>query len=183
MFSDIGLDWDPFAYDKKDFDESKVHRKANGQFGSGGSNEPFGKAYNEYSGKPKEAIEYLLKEKNGYVPNAIYKEGIGNIDIVWGEAGTGKGGYGLAHIIRRRNEEGNNGEEFVKQLPDIIEHGKIYSKIAQINNEGSYIRKNEQDRVYIGTRDKEIVIRLTWNDETHNWLLTGYIRYEENKEL
>lgn len=183
LFSDIGLDWDPFAYDKKDFDESKVHRKANGQFGSGGSNEPFGKAYNEYSGKPKEAIEYLLKEKNGYVPNAIYKEGIGNIDIVWGEAGTGKGGYGLAHIIRRRNEEGNNGEEFVKQLPDIIEHGKIYSKIAQINNEGSYIRKNEQDRVYIGTRDKEIVIRLTWNDETHNWLLTGYIRYEENKEL
>ena len=183
LFGDIGLDWDPFAYDKKDFDESKVHRKANGQFGSGGSNEPFGKAYNEYSGKPKEAIEYLLKEKNGYVPNAIYKEGIGNIDIVWGEAGTGKGGYGLAHIIRRRNEEGNNGEEFVKQLPDIIEHGKIYSKIAKIDNEGSYIRKNEQDRVYIGTRDKEIVIRLTWNDETHNWLLTGYIRYEENKGL
>ena len=183
LFSDIGLDWDPFAYDKKDFDESKVHRKANGQFGSGGSNEPFGKAYNEYSGKPKKAIEYLLKEKNGYVPNAIYKEGVGNIDIVWGEAGTGKGGYGLAHIIRRRNEEGNNGEEFVKQLPDIIEHGKIYSKIAKIDNEGSYIRKNEQDRVYIGTRDKEIVIRLTWNDETHNWLLTGYIRYEENKGL
>lgn len=183
LFSDIGLDWDPFAYDKKDFDESKVHRKANGQFGSGGSNEPFGKAYNEYSGKPKEAIEYLLKEKNGYVPNAIYKEGIGNIDIIWGEAGTGKGGYGLAHIIRRRNEEGNNGEEFVKQLPNIIEHGKIYSKIAQIDNEGRYIRKNEEDRVYIGTRDKEIVIRLTWNDETHNWLLTGYIRYEENKEL
>lgn len=183
LFGGIGLDWDPFAYDKKEFDESKVHRKANGQFGSGGSNEPFGKAYNEYSGKPKEAIEYLLKEKNGYVPNAIYKEGIGNIDIVWGEAGTGKGGYGLAHIIRRRNEEGNNGEEFVKQLPDIIEHGKIYSKIAQINNEGRYIRKNEEDRVYIGTRDKEIVIRLTWNYETHNWLLSGYIRYEENKEL
>lgn len=183
LFSDIGLDWDPFAYDKKDFDESKVHRKANGQFGSGGSNEPFGKAYNEYSGKPKEAIEYLLKEKNGYVPNAIYKEGIGNIDIIWGEAGTGKGGYGLAHIIRRRNEEGYNGEEFVKQLPDIIEHGKIYSKIAKIDNKGRYVRKNEEDRVYIGTRDKEIVIRLTWNDETHNWLLSGYIRYEENKEL
>lgn len=183
LFSDIGLDWDPFAYDKKDFDESKVHRKANGQFGSGGSNEPFGKAYNEYSGKPKEAIEYLLKEKNGYVPNAIYKEGIGNIDIIWGEAGTGKGGYGLAHIIRRRNEEGNNGEEFVKQLPDIIEHGKIYSKIAKIDNKGSYIRKNEEDRVYIGTRDKEIVIRLTWNYETHNWLLSGYIRYEETKGL
>lgn len=183
LFSYIGLDWDPFAYDKKDFDESKVHRKANGQFGSGGSNEPFGKAYNEYSGKPKEAIEYLLKEKNGYVPNAIYKEGIGNIDIIWGEAGTGKGGYGLAHIIRRRNEEGNNGEEFVKQLPDIIEHGKIYSKIAKINNKGSYVRKNEEDRVYIGTRDKEIVIRLTWNNETNNWLLSGYIRYEENKGL
>ena len=187
LFSDIGLDWDPFAYDE--FDESKVHRKPNGQFGTGGSNnsptnnEPFGKAYNEYSGKPKEAIEYLIKQKNGHVPNAIYKEGIGDIDIVWGEEGKGKGGYGLAHIIRRRNEEGNNGEEFVKQLPDIIEHGKIYSKIAKIDNEGRYIRKNEEDRVYIGTRDKEIVIRLTWNYETHNWLLSGYIRYEETKGL
>lgn len=162
LFGGLGLNWDPFAYDE--FDESKVHRKANGQFGSGGSNESFGKAYNEYSGKPKEAIEYLLKEKNGYVPNAIYKEGIGNIDIVWGEAGTGKGGYGLAHIIRRRNEEGYDGEEFVKQLPDIINNGKVYKK------------EGHTKRIYVGTETAEIAIKLEWEDKDKIWLVSGYVK-------
>ena len=166
LFGNLSLDWDPFAYDE--FDESKVHRKTNGQFGSGGSssenNEPFGKAYNEYSGKPKEAIEYLIKKKNGYVPNAIYKEGIGDIDIVWGEAGTGKSGYGLSHIIRRRNEEGYNGEEFVKQLPDIINDGKVYKK------------EGHTKRIYVGTETAEIAIKLEWEDKDKIWLVSGYVK-------
>lgn len=166
LFGGLSLDWDPFAYDE--FDESKVHRKPNGQFGSSGSssknNEPFGKAYNEYSGKPKEAIEYLIKKKNGYVPNAIYKEGIGDIDIVWGEAGTGKSGYGLSHIIRRRNEEGYNGEEFVKQLPDIINDGKVYKK------------EGHTKRIYVGTETAEIAIKLEWEDKDKIWLVSGYVK-------
>ena len=165
LFGNLSLDWDPFAYDE--FDESKVHRKTNGQFGSGGSssenNEPFGKAYNEYSGKPKEAIEYLIKKKNGHVPNAIYKEGIGDIDIVWGEAGTGKGGYGLSHIIRRRNEEGYNGEEFVKQLPDIINNGKVIDRDKGLG------------RLYVLNNNKEVAIRLTWDNKERNWLVSAYI--------
>lgn len=165
LFGNLSLDWDPFAYDE--FDESKVHRKTNGQFGSGGSssenNEPFGKAYNEYSGKPKEAIEYLIKKKNGHIPNAIYKEGIGDIDIVWGEAGTGKGGYGLSHIIRRRNEEGYNGEEFVKQLPDIINNGKVIDRDKGLG------------RLYVLNNNKEVAIRLTWDNKERNWLVSAYI--------
>lgn len=165
LFGGLSLDWDPFAYDE--FDESKVHRKPDGQFGSGGSssdnNEPFGKAYNEYSGKPKEAIEYLIKKKNGHVPNAIYKEGIGDIDIVWGEAGTGKGGYGLSHIIRRRNEEGYNGEEFVKQLPDIINNGKVIDRDKGLG------------RLYVLNNNKEVAIRLTWDNKERNWLVSAYI--------
>lgn len=166
LFGGLSLDWDPFAYDE--FDESKVYRKPNGQFGSGGSNsknnEPFGKAYNEYSGKPKEAIEHLIKKKNGHVPNAIYKEGIGDIDIVWGEAGIGKGGYGLSHIIRRRNEEGYNGEEFVKQLPDIINNGKVYKK------------EGHTKRIYVGTETAEIAIKLEWEDIDKIWLVSGYVK-------
>lgn len=168
LFAGLGLDWDPFVYDE--FDESKVHRKANGQFGTGGSNnsttnnEPFGKAYNEYSRKPKEAIEYLIKKKNGHVPNAIYKEGIGNIDIVWGEEGKGKGGYGLAHIIRRRNEEGYDGEEFVKQLPNIINNGKVYKK------------EGHTKRIYVGTETAEAAIKLEWEDKDKIWLVSGYVK-------
>lgn len=164
LFGGLSLDWDPFAYDE--FDEIKIHRKANGQFGSGGSSkddEPFGKAYKEYSGKPKEAIEYLIKKKDGYVPNAIYKEGIGDIDLVWGEEGKGKGGYGLAHIIRRRNEEGYNGEDFVKQLPDIIGNGKIIDRDKSLG------------RLYVLNNNKEVAIRLTWDDKERNWLVSAYI--------
>lgn len=36
----------------------------------------FGPAFKEYSGKPEQALEHLLKVKKGHVPAAIYKEGI-----------------------------------------------------------------------------------------------------------
>ncbi len=167
LFGGLGLDWDPFAYDE--FDESKINRKSNGQFGTGGcgsseSEESFGEAYKEYSGKPSEAIKHLLNVKNGYVPNAIHKEGIGDIDFVWGEAGKSKGGYGLAHIIRRRNEEGYDGEEFVKQLPDIIKNGKVYKKEGHTN------------RIYIGTENIEAAVKLEWEDKERVWLVSGYVK-------
>ncbi len=93
----------------------------------------------------------------------MYKEGIGNIDIVWGEAGTGKGGYGSSHIIRRRNEEGYNGEEFVKQLPDIINNGKVIDRDKSLG------------RLYVLNNNKEVAIRLTWDNKERNWLVSAYI--------
>ena len=106
----------------------------------------------------------LLENKGGYVPKAIYKEGIGYIDFVYGEAGTGKGGYGLAHIIRRRNEDNMDGEAFVNQLPEIIKKGKVYRK------------EGHDNRIYIGTETEEIAIRLDWNQQKRTWLVSAYIK-------
>jgi hypothetical protein len=39
----------------------------------------FGPKYGEYSGKPKEAIDHLMAQKQGEVPAAITKEGLGPI--------------------------------------------------------------------------------------------------------
>lgn len=137
-----------------------------GSKGSNGGSDPFGKAYTEYSGKPGEAIDKLLKEKSGHVPAAIHKEGIGDIDFVYGEAGEkGSGsGYGLAHIVRRRNEEGNDGNAFVKGLPEMIKNGKVYQK------------EGYEDRMYIGTQNEESAIRLTWDGKERNWLVSSYIK-------
>lgn len=177
-FAGGAKDWDPFEFDDdynpafdKEFNESKIKRADNGQFGSGGgesgsSEQVFGKSYTEFSGKPSEAIEHLLNEKQGHVPAAINKEGVGDIDFVWGEPGgkgTG-GGYGLAHIIRRRDDEGQDGKAFVKELPSLIENGKVYEK------------EDYKDRIYIGTTDKEVAIRLNWDGKERTWLVSGYIK-------
>ncbi len=116
----------------------------------------------EFRGNPEGAIEKLLQEKSGYVSGAVYKEGIGDIDFIYGE--PGKNGYGLAHIIERRNQQGINGEEFVREIPKIINQGVVYD-ILGVN-----------DRKYILSSDKETIIRLDLDGEKRNWLLTAYMK-------
>ena len=131
-----------------------------------GSPKEWGESFSEYSGKPEEAIDKLLKEKRGYVPKAIYKHGIGDIDFVWGEAGergTGEG-YGLSHIIRRRNEENFDGYKFTKSIPSIIKHGKIYKD------------PRFDTRIYVETKDKSASIRLDWNGEDKIWLVSAWVK-------
>lgn len=116
----------------------------------------------EFRGKPEGAIEKLLQEKSGYVSGAIYKEGIGDIDFIYGE--PGKNGYGLAHIIERRNQQGINGEEFVREIPELIKSGNVYTQL------------NYPGRKYIVSGDKEAAVRLDWNGENRNWLVTAYMK-------
>ena len=65
----------------------------------------FGPIYRQFENKPKEAIEYLCKTKNGDCIHALYREDIGFIDIIWGEVTDPikHKGYGLAHIILKGN--------------------------------------------------------------------------------
>ena len=116
----------------------------------------------EFRGNPEGAIEKLLQEKSGYVSGAIYKEGIGDIDFIYGE--PGKNGYGLAHIIERRNQQGINGEEFVREIPELIKSGNVYTQL------------NYPGRKYIVSGDKEAAVRLDWNGENRNWLVTAYMK-------
>ncbi|MDR2883578.1 MAG: hypothetical protein LBV09_00540 [Deferribacteraceae bacterium] len=122
----------------------------------------FGEPFNEYSGKPAEAIGKLLHERSGHVPKAIYKEGVGEIDFVWGEDGAS--GYGLAHIVERRNADGIDGESFARAIPEIICSGAVD------------LRHKEIGRIYISTDIAEVVIRLDWNGECKTWLVSAYRR-------
>ena len=103
-----------------------------------------GTNYPQYYHKPQEAITKLLSEAKDYearkeagklteaeieqgaykgqVAGAFYKEGLGDIDLVWGDSS-----FGLAHILERRTEQW--GEEralrFISHLPEIIQESKI----------------------------------------------------------
>lgn len=71
--------------------------------------------------KGQEAIEKLMAEKQGHVRSAFRRPEFGGIDLIWGNERLG-----LQHILQRRKGEGNEPEEFVKDLPNSVERGKRF---------------------------------------------------------
>lgn len=152
-----------------------------------------GTNYPQYYHKPQEAITKLLSEAKDYearkeagklteaeieqgaykgqVAGAFYKEGLGDIDLVWGDST-----FGLAHILERRTQdfikEGLSeaeakakAREFVESIPEIIENGKI---------------RKEKTRAFIEFNDKQSVIALDYKgDDSRKWLLTAYKNYDD----
>ena len=155
---------------QNEFKEADHPRDEGGKFTDGNDSQDkdhitdWGQSYPDFSNKPSEAIEHLLKNKQGYLPAAISKEGIGDIDFVYGKGG--KKGFGLAHIIEQRDKQGINGKEFVKNIPQIIQKGELVSK------------DNHADRKYIISDDKEVAIRLDYSGQKRNWIVTAYITKE-----
>ncbi|MCL2195178.1 MAG: hypothetical protein FWB76_04425 [Oscillospiraceae bacterium] len=119
----------------------------------------FGQAHTAFSGKPNEAIAHLLSVKHGHVPAAIHKDGIGHIDFVYGCGG--ERGFGLAHIIERRNEQGVDGEEFVRNLPNIIESGTL-------------AKQTYPDRMYVANGNDRAIVKLDYDGQRATWLVTAF---------
>ena len=64
----------------------------------------------EFKGvKGQEAIDKLVLEKKGHVKGAFHREDIGDIDLLWGSDS-----FGLRHIIKQREDQGINSQEFLK---------------------------------------------------------------------
>ncbi len=89
----------------------------------------WGENHSEFKGDGLGAINKLLETKKGFVAGAFYKEGLGDIDLVWGNKD-----YGLEHILEKRekqykrlgltNEQAKERtKELLKQIPEVIEKG------------------------------------------------------------
>ncbi|WP_459072406.1 DUF3519 domain-containing protein [Helicobacter pylori] len=89
----------------------------------------WGHHYSEFKGDGLGAINKLLETKKGFVAGAFYKEGLGDIDLVWGNKD-----YGLEHILEKRKKQykrlGLTNEqakertnELLKEIPNIIQKG------------------------------------------------------------
>lgn len=120
----------------------------------------WGIAYRKASNNPELAVQTLIENEKGFVPKAFHKDGIGDIDLVWGKGG--KDGYGLAHIIERRTENGLDGREFAKNLPSIIENGEV-------------IRNPKQPNIaFIKNNNDSALIKLVWDDKKRKWIVTAF---------
>lgn len=75
----------------------------------------------EYSGhKGQKAVRKLLKEQQGYVPNAFKRKDVGNISLIWGNEKIG-----FEHLIQGRSKQFPI-EEFLKDFSSVIKNGKKY---------------------------------------------------------
>ncbi|MFP6249205.1 DUF3519 domain-containing protein, partial [Helicobacter pylori] len=133
----------------------------------------FGTNYPEFVLKPKEALEKLLQEKNGQVSGAAFRDDLGGIDFVWGK--DGKDGYGLAHILEKREKQytrlGLNAEqikertdELVESIPEVIENGTLF--------------KDDLGRVSVELNDVKVGLTNQWfgNDLKNHLIVTSYER-------
>ncbi len=88
------------------------------QAGPQNINELLGPEYVGYKGQ--KALEKLLKERKGHIKAAFTREGLGDIDLIWGDDTVG-----LAHIIKQRQKQNIDVAEFFSDLGDVIENGRI----------------------------------------------------------
>ena len=114
----------------------------------------FGDIYDCFKGKPKEAIDFLLKNKNGEAIGALKHKDIGDIDLVWGEEGTSHSdGYGLAKLAKYHHEVLDNLQEILDDM-NVVEKTK--------------------NRVQLESKTHKASVRLTWNGKSKKWLLTTF---------
>ncbi|WP_367683992.1 DUF3519 domain-containing protein [Helicobacter pylori] len=128
----------------------------------------WGPNYSEFKNDGLGAINKLLETKKGFVAGAFYKEGLGDIDLVWGNKD-----YGLEHILKRREsdaiDKGMSKEEakkyalkIINNIPNIISNGKL--------------SKDNLGRLSIEFENQRVGLNDSWKGETLNnrWVITSY---------
>ncbi|MBQ7156515.1 MAG: hypothetical protein IJR86_01795 [Bacteroidaceae bacterium] len=114
----------------------------------------FGNIYDQFIGKAKEAIDFLQKKKSGEAIGALHHKDIGDIDLVWGEEGTGKSdGYGLAKLV--------------KYHPDVLDN------LQEILDD-MHVTTRSENRVNLESDTHQAAVRLTWDNQKKTWLLTAF---------
>ncbi|WQR76850.1 DUF3519 domain-containing protein [Helicobacter pylori] len=135
----------------------------------------WGENYSEFKGDGLGAINKLLETKKGFVAGAFYKEGLGDIDLVWGNKD-----YGLEHILNRREKQAKNqglneqqAKEYAlniaKTIPEVIEKGVKVERNGRMAIEYQNIR--------VGLKDNRKGEKLP-----NHWVITGYEKRSENSE-
>ncbi|GAA9909661.1 DUF3519 domain-containing protein [Helicobacter pylori] len=142
----------------------------------------WGKNYSEFKGDGLGAINKLLETKKGFVAGAFYKEGLGDIDLVWGTPKTkDSNGYGLAHILERRisnemkkglseTEAKEYASNIVKSIPEVLEKG----------TKGT----DHLGRVFVDYGNKRVGLNNEWKKEKleNHWVISSYELYDTEKQ-
>ena len=118
------------------------------------------------------AVEKVLSER-GSVPSAMIREDVAAITFDYGEPGTPEkrfeDGWGISHMIERRNLEGHDGEAFVREtLPEVLARGRLDRLYGPPNG-------RRADIVHRGDR---VVLSLYRFEDRETWVLTGFGKEE-----
>jgi len=142
-------------------EEGTVSEGASG--GEGGVNDirpigegNFGPIYDQFVGKPKEAIDFLLSQRDGEAIGALHHPVIGNISLVWGNEKAG-----LEKIARKH-------PEVLNDLQGIIDGMQVVSESPNRIKLESDSHFAVVSREYLGTPREQ-------------WLLTAYEKKETPK--
>ena len=143
---------DGYAYDK--YRKADLEREKANNAPETNKTGAFGTIYTQFKGKAKEAIALLLEKKEGEAVGALHHKDIGDIDLVWGTEGTGKSdGFGLAKLVKY--------------------HPEVLDDLQEILDDMTVVKKNA-NRVQLESKTHKASVRLTWDEEKKNWLLTAY---------
>lgn len=123
----------------------------------------FGPIFTQFKGDAKGAVSKLIELKTGEAIGALHHRDIGDIDLVWGKAGTGKSdGFGLAKLVQFH--------------PEVVEH------LQEIIDD-MHIVKRSVNRINLESETHKAAVRLTWNKEKKKWLLTAFEKKETSESI
>ncbi|WRB29846.1 DUF3519 domain-containing protein [Helicobacter pylori] len=135
----------------------------------------WGPNYSEFKGDGLGAINKLLETKKGFVAGAFYKEGLGDIDLVWGNKD-----YGLEHILKRREKQAKNQGLNEQQAKEYALN--IAKTIPEVIEKGVKVERN--GRMAIEYQNIRVGLKDNWKGEKlpNHWVITGYEKRSENSE-
>ncbi|MDO5609095.1 MAG: hypothetical protein Q4G08_11640, partial [Capnocytophaga sp.] len=114
----------------------------------------FGNIYDQFKGKSKEAVAFLLQKKEGEAVGALSHKDVGDIDLVWGKEGTGKSdGFGLAKITKY--------------------HPEVMDNLQAIMDDMTVVSRTD-NRIQMESETHQAAVRLEYDGEKKTWLLTAF---------
>ena len=124
----------------------------------------FGPVYTQFERMPVDAINFLIKKKDGECIKALYRSDIGYINIVWGEVTDPikHKGFGLSHIIDK------HGKDIEKLGFDIASFIFIIVQYGVMN-----IKKSETHKKVFESSEFRFVVAIE-EDDNKQWLLTAF---------
>ncbi|WRA08108.1 DUF3519 domain-containing protein [Helicobacter pylori] len=136
----------------------------------------WGHNYSKFKGDGLGAINKLLETKKGFVAGAFYKEGLGDIDLVWGNKD-----YGLEHILKRREKQAKNKGLNEQQAKDYALN--IVKTIPEIIEKGNAITDNN-GRMAIEYQNIRVGLNDDWYSEKlpNKWVISGYEIHNSESE-
>jgi len=128
----------------------------------------FGEVYDQFKGKPKEAVDFLVKKKGGDLLGVFHRDEVGDIDLVWGESHNPYRGKGLSHIIRKH----------IETLHDFKDIDELSAVLDDVVNNGSVGKNGNNIEI---TKDGYRVV-LAQEDNGKKWVLTAFDNSKTKKE-